>query len=211
MASIVIPWRDDGTRGAICDWVCEMLRRQLPDAAVMLVDSGHEPFNRAASRNLGVSRVPLDEVVIVSDADVILDHAWDPGSVALSDVINRAISDGRLHYPFTTCNYLTAKMTAAVLCGRRPDQSDLEFSIHVAQGGLMVIRADAWRSTGGMDERFMGWGYEDNEWHTRVERVIGSPVRHRGVLWHLHHPSDRNRGTVDELGNLALARGTARG
>lgn len=207
MTLIVVPWRDvSEERSRACRRTCEALRQLLPDALMMLVDSGHEPFNRAASRNLGVARANPFEVVVVSDADVILDCLWNETAQPLKAIVDLAAFDGQLHYPFTLCHYLTPKATWEVLAGEVPDGSRLEFSIPGAQGGMMVMRADAWASAGGMDERFIGWGYEDNAWHARVSRAIGPPAHHPGVLWHLHHQSERYQGSADELHNLALAR-----
>lgn len=206
MTLIVIPWRDtDHGRAIACRWTCQTFRHLLPSVPLVLVDSGHEPFNRAASRNLGVSYADTREVVVISDADVMVERVRGSRTSALDAAVATA-GDGRLHYPFTVCHYLTAEATADVYDGQLPDVSRVELSIPAAQGGLMVMRADTWRLAGGMDERFTGWGYEDNDWYTRVTRSIGAPARHHGVLWHLYHPSERNSGTVHELSNRALAR-----
>lgn len=210
MTLIVVPWRDpgddDGLRSRACRCTCTVLRHLLPGVLTILVDSGHEPFSRAASRNLGVSRANPDEVVVVSDADIVLDCHWNQSAQPLKVIVDLAAHDGQLHYPFNTCHYLGPKASWEVINGDPPNPDRLEFSISGAQGGLMVMRADAWQAAGGMDERFIGWGYEDNAWHARVSRAIGPPAHHSGILWHLHHQSERYRGTADELHNLALAR-----
>lgn len=206
MTLIVIPWRDTGThRSAACLLVCEALRAVLPGTPLLLADSGHTPFNRAASRNLGAAKADPNEVLVVSDADVIPEEHWYPAAQPLAAIVDAA-RDGNLHYPFTTCRYLSQEATADVLRGKPPDGTNLEFEIPAAQGGLMVMLAGAWHTAGGMDERFTGWGYEDNDWHTRVSRTIGPPAHHPGVLWHLWHPAARYRWTDDEINNLALCK-----
>jgi N-terminal domain of galactosyltransferase len=182
--------------------VCSALRAALPGFPLLLVDSGHETFNRAASRNLGVRRADPDEIVVVCDADTL------PEPAPLANAVASAYS-GRLHYPFTTCHYLTEAGTELVLQGQLPDSMRIEFSILGAQGGIFVMRAGAWLEVGGMDERFAGWGYEDNAWHTAVARTIGQPIRHEGVAWHLWHPAERYCGTPDEVLNLERARRAA--
>jgi hypothetical protein len=198
VTTVIVPWRDDGDRGPGCRAVCAALRAALPSAPIMLVDSGHEPFNRSASRNLGVRRTPPDEVVVVCDADT----SPDPASLV------RAVADahdGNLHYPFTLCHYLTEAGTALVLNGEPPDPYRIEFTIPCAQGGVMVMLASVWIELGGMDERFTGWGYEDCAWHTTVTAALGAPVRHEGIAWHLWHPSERNNGTPDQHMNREMA------
>jgi hypothetical protein len=199
---IVVPWRDtpNGDRAAGCRAVCAALRQALPGFPVLLADSGHEVFNRAASRNCGVSAVPTGHVAVVCDADILP----DPQALAIAVA---AAYDGRLHYPFTTCHYLTEAGTHEVLNGQAPDPARIEFTIPGAQGGIMVMLVEAWLAAGGMDERFIGWGYEDNAWHATITAAVGPPVRHDGLVWHLWHPSDRNTVTLDEARNLARCRG----
>lgn len=199
---VVVPWRDTpgGDWAAGCRVVCAALRRALPGFPVLLVDSGHETFNRAASRNFGVRAAPAGHVAVVCDADILP----DPQPLALAVA---SAYDGRLHYPYTICHYLTEAGTREVLHGQPPDPARIEFSIPAAQGGIMVMLADGWLAAGGMDEGFVGWGFEDNAWHTVVTATIGPPVRHEGVVWHLWHPSDRNSGNPNETANLIRARG----
>jgi hypothetical protein len=196
MTLVVVPWRDDGHRSMVCKYVCDWLRTALPGSPILLADSGHEPFNRAASRNLGVSRAEPNEIVVVCDADTL------PDSQGLSRAVPAAYNN-RLHYPFAVVNYLTEAGTAMVLAGRQPDPLHIEFSLPSAQGGVMVMRASAWL---GMDERFTGWGYEDNAFYAKASKTIGQPVHHAGVAWHLWHPHDRYRGTLDETRNWLMAR-----
>lgn len=199
MTLVVVPWRDDGGRAAGCKVVCDALRAALPGWPLILVDSGHEVFNRSASRNLGVKAAAPDSIVVVCDADTL------PDSQSLKNSIQRAY-DGRLHYPFAVVNYLTEAGTAFVLDGQPPDPERIENSIPSAQGGIMVMRASAWLAVGGMDEAFVGWGYEDNAWYAKVAKTVGPPIHHHGVAWHLWHPSHRYAGTPDETKNFLMAR-----
>ena len=196
---VVVPWRDDGHRVLTCTAVCAALRHLLPGSPMVLADSGHEPFNRAASRNLGVKHAGLGETVVVCDADTL------PDPQGLAAAIRRAY-DGRLHYPFAVVNYLSEAGTAGVLAGNQPNPEQIEHSIPSAQGGVMVMRASAWLEAGGMDERFTGWGFEDNAWYAKVAKTIGPPTHHAGVAWHLWHPTERYRGTLDETKNFLMAR-----
>src|SRR5205085_10047373 len=130
-----------------CRTVCDHLRSILPGSPLLLADSGHSPFNRAASRNLGVRHTPDNEVVVVCDADLLLEQQ------PLLDAINAA-QDGALHYPFTLCYYLDPAETAPGLAGTAPQATASTTSLHGAQGGAMVMLAAAWRAIGGMDDAF---------------------------------------------------------
>jgi hypothetical protein len=196
---VVIPWRDDGHRAAACRAVCAHLRSALPNTPLLLADSGHEPFNRAASRNLGARHALPGDILVVCDADTL------PEAQSLKIAIVRAY-DNRLHYPFAVVNYLSEVGTAGMLAGQQPDPEQIEHSIPSAQGGVMVMRASAWLEAGGMDERFTGWGFEDNAWYATVARAVGPPIHHAGVAWHLWHPTERYRGTQNETRNFLMAR-----
>lgn len=199
MTLIVVPWRDDGARAPACRHVCDRLRAMLPSVPLYLTDSGHEPFNRSASRNHGVACAHDGELVVVCDADTV------PDPVSLKQCLMVAPRGG-LHYPFSVVNYLTEAGTDLVLRGQEPDPARIEFSIPTPHGGCFVIRADQYRQAGGFDERFLGWGFEDNAWYATVRDHIGRPEHHGGVAWHLWHPADRYAGTVEQTRNWLLAR-----
>lgn len=199
MTLIVVPWRDDGYRARVCQYVCDRLRSMLPGVAIFLADSNHETFNRAASRNLGVATASPDEIVVVCDADTI------PDPYGLGYAIDGA-QHGGLHYPFAVVNYLTEAGTEFVLAGREPDPTRIEFSLPSAHGGCMVMLAREWQRAGGMDERFTAWGFEDNAWWATVRDRLGMPMHHPGVAWHLWHPADRYAGTLDQTRNWLMAR-----
>ena len=199
MTLIVVPWRDDGARAQVCQYVCDRLRAMLPGVGLVLCDSGHETFNRSASRNLGVKMAGHDEIVVVCDADTI------PDPSGLQTALVAALQGG-LHYPCAVVNYLTEAGTELVLAGAAPDPARIEFSLPGAHGGCMVMLAKTWQELGGQDERFTGWGFEDNAWWATVRDRVGHPTHHPGAAWHLWHPHERYAGTVEQTRNWLMAR-----
>jgi hypothetical protein len=199
VTTIVVPWRDTSPeRATACRVTSSALRELLPGSPLILADSGHTVFNRSASRNTGIRHLPDAEVVVVCDADLLLERQPLLDAVA-------AAQDGRLHYPFTHCWYLDERHTTRVLAGADPQAGTAAAALHGAEGGVFVMQAGAWRGIGGMNEEFTGWGYEDNAFCAVASRTSGVR-RHRGVIWHLWHPHERYSGSTEEAANLARAR-----
>ncbi|MET7795659.1 galactosyltransferase-related protein [Streptomyces decoyicus] len=169
----------------------------LPEVDVILADSGHQPFNRAASRNHG-ARLAGNRVAVICDADTI------PEAQPLRDAIRHAASDGLLHLPYTRYRALSHTGTTAAIRGTRLAGCHAELELEGPQGGVLVMRADAWQAAGGMDERFTGWGFEDAAFHAAVRTVHGDVIRHQGVIHHLWHPSDIDFSTPAYAANRAL-------
>ena len=199
MTLVVVPWRDDGRRAAACKAVCDHLRTVLPGCHLLLCDSGHAVFNRSASRNLGARSAGDSELVVVCDADTLVDP------VGLVAALGAARSGG-LHYPQAVVNYLTEAGTELVLAGEVLDPARIEFSLPSAHGGCFVILAEQYRAVGGMDERFEGWGFEDNAWFAAARSALGPPTHHAGVAWHLWHPHERYAGTIEQTRNWLMAK-----
>jgi predicted glycosyltransferase involved in capsule biosynthesis len=72
---------------------------------------------------------------------------------------------------------------------------------------LFAIRRDAFVHLGGFDERFVGWGGEDDAMTIKVERARLSCVElDREVALHLHHPrpAEATFGHAHYAANRAL-------
>lgn len=194
--SVVIPWRENGQYERERNVRLTVAHYAPVKWSVVLADSHHNPFNRAASRNIGVE-VNMDaDVVVVCDADFL------PPLDAVLAACEGALADARLHQPFTEALYLTEAETASYLAGEGlPDRSGADLT-----GGCFVMTPEAWFEAGGMDPRFEGWGGEDDAFRIAAETLLGPRVHHEGVMPHLYHPSAAAFGTAAHRGNLQLLR-----
>lgn len=166
----------------------------LPDSTLLVVDSGHEPFARAATRNLGASlalEAGLD-VAVVCDADTV------PEYVPLARAIHGAAEDGLLHLPYTRYRALTPAGSRRYMRGRDPERCTAELDWEASTGGVFVIQPHRWFDCGGMEERFTGWGFEDTSFRIAADALLGPTVRHPGLIVHLWHPSTQDRGTPEK-------------
>lgn len=193
-----IPWRPKEGRFLAYCMVREFYKRHLPDALVVEVDTPHEEYNLAAARNkVVVEAAKLDaDIVIISDADCII----APPS-HLDDAIVEAFEDGRVHMPFMNQMYLSEAETAGLAVHR----TEPVLGGHLGNGCCYVMRPDTYERFGGSDERFSGWGGDDDQLVAAATCLVGL-VRHPGVSLSLWHPAVRDVGSGRHRPNSELAR-----
>lgn len=198
--AVVIPWRGgQPDREAHHEVVRAHLRALLPDAVHMDVDSGHQPFSRAGSRNLGV-RLAQDaecDVAVLCDADTL------PEAEPLHAAIESAHQTGRLCLPYTNFRGLSPHGTRLYLGGTPAQACEAELETEWSTGGCMAITPDAWWRMGGMDEAFQGWGMEDTAGRVACDALLGPTIRHKGVIHHLWHPSEIDPASPSYQANMA--------
>lgn len=143
------------------------------------------PYCRSWTFNVG-AKFATGEVLVLHDNDMLVptDYAaWILQRVAIGyQVIN----------PKRFIFYLARADTEQVFAVR---QSLLDFSPEVVVqnlegGGSVAITRSAFGEIGGMDEAFVGWGGEDNEFWDRAQVLriwpwAGLPLVH---LWHAAQP-----------------------
>jgi len=146
---------------------------------VRFFDSGHIPFNRAASRNLAVheaERLGFSKLV-VTDADCI------PEGTAVRDAFFAA-DDSAVRLPYRSCRVLNHYGETLI---------ELDFTC----GGTYITTPKAWWAAGGQDERFTKWAPEDFAFSLAHQTLIGEMPRHDGVLLSLSHSKDPERAEHD--------------
>ncbi len=198
----VIPWRGgQPARERHHDTVLAHLRTVLPDALHMDVDSGHQPFSRAGSRNLGV-RLAQDaecDVVVLCDADTIVEAG------PLHAAISSAHQTGRLCLPYPLFRGLSPHGTRLYLGGTPASACETELESQWSTGGVLCIAPTAWERAGGMDERLTGWGFEDSCFRIAADAILGPSVKLDGAITHLWHPSAIDPASPTYQANAALA------
>lgn len=198
--AVVIPWRP-GTpeRNAHHEYVRAHLRQLLPGAIHLDVDSGHTPFSRAGSRNEGVRQAQAAgaDGVVICDADTL------PEAEPLHAAIGAA-TDGRLHLPYTWYRGLSRDGTEQYLAGVTADRCTTDLAHEWATGGVLVIQPAAWWAMGGMDERFVAWGFEDAAARICADALLGPTVKHTGTITHLWHPQESGLGSPQHVANGQL-------
>ena len=151
-------------------------------------ESPDGPFNRAAAINDAARKAGNWDVAVVADGD-----AWVPEQ-NLDRAIMQARKTGKLVSALsevyeldedtsrhvTSCGFHALDHTRA----ERVRVRDLE-----TQSLCVVVPRPLFEAVHGFDERFVGWGGEDNAFWRACEIVGGTPERISGPAYHLWHPS----------------------
>ena len=148
-------------------------------------------FAKSWAVNVGVVNSPGDaEVICVLDADVLADRDF---IVRNAVRFQQAGTMGHLSYRDMWC--LDEASTAyAVEARLRRREADVDpaalraFVLRRPPGCCVWVRTSAYHRIGGMDERFEGWGGEDNDFAYRMD-INSAFDNYADPLLHMYHPS----------------------
>jgi hypothetical protein len=216
-ASYILTWRHgDGTQRrdnlfAVLEWLArypmfEPIVVEQDDAPRLAGPLPHPdciqmfaynpgPFNKSWGLNIGF-RVSQRPWLAFADADLILGDAL-PAALEHLDQGHKVVK------PYRRLIDLDESESACVRAGEfdwvparvanaAPDREGVGEYIVVA-GGVFLITRQAFRQVGGWDERFLGWGGEDDALSYRIKHA-GIPVAEldQRPAVHLHHPRPRS-------------------
>lgn len=196
--SVLIPWRSDhGHRQKLFDYLLPLWQALEPKGVEVCIgeDDHGRPFNCARALNRAFRKATTDKMVgfgadyfpdlenLRAGAQVLDSHPWVPF--------------------LAQTGYYSEASTYEILAGRDPAELNLEYTLPFATAMIGFTR-DAMATSGGLDERFEGWGYEDAAHRQTLIGLYGDrtalPYTSR-CFW---HPSDHrtpegpNRALMDE-------------
>jgi glycosyltransferase involved in cell wall biosynthesis/spore maturation protein CgeB len=165
-------------------------------------------YNRGWAFNVGVKAAALvSGPVCLLDGDLLVPPDFVSRGLAAMRAGTRAL------LPFRTVRYLDAADSARVIAERlaapasRPALDGLGGrTFGDSEGGALWLDAALYRSIGGYDERFRGWGCEDREICRRLERAGAAPSRLDECLLHLDHPRPAESDAAAHANQQLLAR-----
>lgn len=172
--SIVIPYRPTSERRMeIMDWILDRYKKLFPYSRIIISDSDKDKdFSRSQSRNYGVDMVDT-KYLLLADADTIVFRSFI--ELGLKDVKNGA---GWV-VPYGTWGFyvLNKSFSDKLLAGRTdafvtPDAFEWDHQTQ-SWGGLILMETDSFHKVNGYDERFQGWGYEDNAFQRAMDTLVG--------------------------------------
>jgi hypothetical protein len=188
--SIVLPYRfKDARRERIFSWILKRYNSLFPEAEIIVSDSDEDkPFSRSQARNYGVDSVG-SKYMLMADADTM------PFRPFIEAALTSLYKGSSWVLPYGVKGYFNLRhpYSDAVLA-QSPDvfiTPDKFEWIHQLESwaGQIVMRTESFYEVNGYDERFKGWGYEDNAFQKAMDTIVG-PVERIEAGWtaHLWHP-----------------------
>jgi hypothetical protein len=149
------------------------------------------PYCRSWAFNVGVRecRAPL---VVLHDNDMLVPADYARQARGLAARGYEAMNLKRFVF------YLSQAHTARLLAGAAgfTDEAPLAITQNLEAGGSAVITRDAFERIGGMDEAFIGWGGEDNEFWQRCQALKVWPWGRLPIV-HCWHEAQPQKGRAD--------------
>lgn len=182
---------DDGPRDQLFGWVLRWWQTNFPAAQICLGRNFDSSFHRGKARNDAASWAS-EEILIVADADTI------PDAPAVREGLRRVAGlESKWVLPYDELEYynLTEGYTKDFL-SLRPEETALPVFKEgdwdhrlTAWSGCLIMPRIAFEAVGGYDERFVGWGGEDNAFQLALDVMVGQHSRiPGGRIAHLWHP-----------------------
>ncbi len=214
---VVIPFRDDAGGGRVRNLLACLLAlrdqtrppmitvvetdtvSRWRDVVEPLVDryvfaSHLGPFNKSWTVNLGVAHgCGQARALCVLDADILADHDF----VARNAKRLRHGGQHAAHLPYLDALMLDPAASHRAIWDRVAEgEPEVPLDglrglvIKSPPGGCVWLTRDAFDRVGGMDERYVGWGGEDDDMLARLLRH-GPVKRFSDPFLHLNHPRQR--------------------
>lgn len=193
-----MPYRyENRSRDRAYKWVEERwfqwMASSLPIEEIIVIgDHGGrgDPFSRGVARNRAFSAA-VGDAIIIADADTF---------VPLKSIVTALVhldNGAPWVLPYDVYWNLDQATTERVL-RHSPSHFSMdgifqyEHRIEGSTAGTLIMRPAAFQAVGGYDERFVGWGYEDNAFALALDTLVGPHATVQGSAYHLWHP--RNEG-----------------
>lgn len=198
--TVIIPaYNLSGLRLRNFNFTLQRIKASQPDAIVVVYQSFGEKFpvqkekgirylhvesksdliEKSKLINIGVMNSRTN-FIWMNDADIVL---------PFSHVLARLNDDMKFIQPFRRFIHLNEKDTECYIENKEVTIEKTEFIEGFGAGSFVANRKEFMR-IGGMDERYIGWGFEDMEFSARVS-VFSEAQKMMGLVGvHLYHEPD---------------------
>jgi hypothetical protein len=169
---IVVPLRLNSERERSFEYVHNWLKTEFVDIPIYISDSVGEQFNVSEARNRGCLDAINDgvDILMVIDADTI---------IVDRPKLEKAFELAKLGVPSMTKGYvrLSDEETEEIITGGKIKHKGFDqLVLQNTPGGLWVFPVEVFQQIKGWDERFIGWGYEDNALLRAYKKIYGKKI-----------------------------------
>ena len=202
--SLLVPFRDaDGSRTRLWDFIRERLERLYPEAEIVVAsDDGEDPFHKTMALNRAAAAATGDIFIL-----------WDSDTWVDVDVLKQAVAavqenPERWASPYRMKIKLNEPTTEAILEAGAFWDGDVDLKTtgnhhrtSFKDAPPLVVSRSAWDAVKGQDERFHGWGNEDQAFAHCLNVMVGQCLpRFPGNAWHLNHHREGVSGNDTWIG-----------
>jgi predicted glycosyltransferase involved in capsule biosynthesis len=192
--SVIVPFcPDGGRRDQNYLWVVNRIKKLIPDCELIVPMQEYQPFSRSMTHNMAVKRATKD-VLLFCDADMVFDmDLIENGLEIVNSVPWVAPMNQKWDFGWQASNKLLSMEPNVNI-------SSIGLPVHkkwgaerCRAGAMLMITKENYYKMGGFDERFNGWGYEDNAFMLTAQSIIGGYVETENIAYHLWHPLGANQ------------------
>lgn len=202
--SVLIPFRpDEPYREKAFKWILEFYKKMLPDAEICIGSCNSGLFCKSAAVNEAAEKSTRN-IFVIADADII----FDPQSIEHSLFL---LEEAAWVIPYTQVLDISKNSTDKLL-RRKPFWPGTAENLEVtkrtprAVGGLNIVPRKHFEAVGGWDERFFGWGGEDDSFCYTLDTICGKHKRLQKDILHLWHKPVKSKGNPNYQYNRELVK-----
>ncbi|MGE5582410.1 MAG: galactosyltransferase-related protein [Bacillota bacterium] len=188
--SALIPYKpDNGHRDNIWSLNKRRYEQFLPQIELCIGVDNSEPFCRARAINEAAKSASGDLFLIV-DTDVVY-------NLNLINLIQIFIHVHPWIIPFNQGIRLTREATERLISQNIPEiiqvgDTDIQEIVTCPGAFMNVMTRACFESVQGLDERFRGWGREDEAMVISLDTICGRHFRMNEIIYHLWHTPAKN-------------------
>lgn len=203
--SILIPYKSDGEyRDRSFIWVIKRYEALMPNSEICIGTCDTKPFCKSSAVN-NAAKLATRDIFIIADVDLV----FDLNQIAKAIL---GLTSSTWIIPYTTLNYLTLEQTKtlqqmkpSVIINNINFTGYKERDCKFIYGGINIVPREYFEKIGGFDERFKGWGFEDDAFQRSLDALCGPHNRIKTALWHMYHPpaprnnKEKNRDILNKF------------
>lgn len=186
--SILIPFQGgDPHRERIFDWLCRYYRLNFPEAELVIGEDDTKQVNRSRMRNDAFQKASTDILVYI-DADGLVKPC------DLRAAIDK-VKNGAAMVQMETVSWLNKESTFKIIDGKPYWREILPGEIYATErvlGEFFALTRSTHEKVHGWDERFQGWGGEDQAFRYAVMALAGKIEKLPSTVYHIWHPRTVN-------------------